>query len=103
MAKITTAFLVLEVPADPDAVVLKVRETNDEDAPTVDVAIPSPRPAELRVPVSQIPFLAGKEGTVTAFLAWADAVGNESDIVEVSGPLDLKAPPAPTGARFEQS
>lgn len=103
MAKIKTAYLVVDVPVDTDAMILKVRETNDHDAPAISITVPSPRPASLRIPVSDIPFLEGDTGTVTAYLSWADAVGNESDLVMVAGPLDLKVPPAPTGGRFEQS
>jgi len=66
---------------------------------TVDV--PSPRPTTLRIPVTDIPYLVGKEGTVSAWMTWSDGVGNESDVTTVTGPLDLKAPTAPTG-RFEQ-
>lgn len=100
MAKVTTAHLVCTPPADATAI--KIREEPNYDAPAVRFPLPSPLPAEARIPVSGIPFLAGKEGIVTAFITGADDADNESDFVEVTGPLDLSPPSAPANARFEQ-
>lgn len=104
MAKIVTPKVRFRPSTSPDVVLYRFRATGEYTAPHVDVLNPQPDPdGYVRVPVSSIPFLAGVDGIVDVFVTGVDEVGNESDFLRVTGPLDLSAPVAPTDGSIDSS
>lgn len=104
MAQVVTPRIKFRPPASADVTRYRLRQVAEYTAGFVEVPEP-PTDADgfARIPVSSIGFLAGVEGDVTIYLTAVDAVGNESDFLAISGPLDVSPPAAPTAGEIESS
>lgn len=97
MAKIVSPNLRFRPSTAADVVEHRLRENADYDEPFVRVTKAADADGYVRIPASTIPFLSGiEDDVVSVFVTAADEVGNESDFLTVTGPLDLVAPDAPT-------
>lgn len=102
MAKVTTPKLRFKHSGN-DAAGVRVRLSAAESDPSYDtpydqVAMPAQDPDGFRrIALTDLPKIAGKEGTYDVDVTVVDAAGNESDFLQInSANFDLSPPEAPT-------
>lgn len=106
MAKIKVPVLRFKNPTDAVKNNIRVRPANsvavyDDPVDTVPAPVVSPD-GYSRVPFSSIPQTIGKQGTFDIHVTALDAVGNESDFLEINNQVfDTSPPLAPTDGSLE--